>query len=165
MKFVRLRSPVSAEQVFNNTAKIFSGWVTISQLALKIFRNVFCDHEFRASRNHEIMGIYRDSYKGGYTQAFILGETPADQQVFYMDFNSMYPFIMASTPFPTDMSQSIISDYREERILHASNFDKNSLLKSRHSALSIDFNLKIFNLNIHRQHFDVFLLKSFDFTT
>ena len=108
VKFVRVRSPVPPQQILANTAKIFEGWSTISQISLKIFRNVFCDHTFRATRNHAVVKSYRESYKGGYTQAFIIGETPKDKPIFYMDFNSMYPFIMASTPFPTDMTQSKI---------------------------------------------------------
>lgn len=110
------------------------------------------------------MQIYRDSYKGGYTQAFILGETVENQPVFYMDFNSMYPFIMASTPFPVDMSQSEVFQRENEVVLTPTTFRQWTEFACNHSATSIDFNTKLFNLKLEHQHFDVFLLTSFEFS-
>ena len=53
----------------------------------------------------------QNSYQGGYTQAFAIGE--CDELVYYLDYNSMYPSIMASCEMPTDLNKAEIYEVNE----------------------------------------------------
>ena len=44
----------------------------------------------------------KNSYFGGYTQSFWVGKNIDKEQIYYLDFNSMYPAVMASLKIPVN---------------------------------------------------------------
>ncbi len=71
---------------------------------MNIFKDYFNNCFLNSCNNNEQYEFIRNSYFGGYTQSFYIGEFKED--VFYIDFNSMYPFIMNSTLFPTNFTDN-----------------------------------------------------------
>jgi hypothetical protein len=52
--------------------------------------------------NQEAQELEIDGYKGGRTEAFFLGNVPADE-ITCVDVNSLYPFVMKNNEFPTKL--------------------------------------------------------------
>lgn len=82
----------------------FNIWSTISSLALKIFKQFFLFYYIEGIKDKKVYQDFKNSYFGGFTQAFWLGENFKNEEVHYLDFNSMYPSIMSSLKFPTNYS-------------------------------------------------------------
>ena len=72
----------------------------------------------------------QNSYQGGYTQAFVIGQIPSEQQAFYFDYNSMYPAIMSKLKVPTDLTQAYIIE-QEPCEINSSNLYKLGLNMSQ----------------------------------
>ena len=76
----------------------FYNWFTISSLSIKLFNTFFLEYNISSSDNDDVYTVMQHSYQGGYTQAFAIGEV--NEQVFYLDYNSMYPSIMSKLQVP-----------------------------------------------------------------
>lgn len=72
--------------------------ITLPSQAFTAFRHRFMTHEILIDDNEKALQIAREGYMGGRTEAFYLGETP--ENVYVMDINSQYPFVMGTTPMP-----------------------------------------------------------------
>lgn len=71
---------------------------TIASLALSIYLRRFNSSQIMIDGNEERSNVGRQSYFGGRTEAFYLGESHEKRHL--IDINSQYPFIMAATKFP-----------------------------------------------------------------
>jgi len=72
---------------------------------MMIFNKFFLKSNIESSLAHDKYEFMQNSYQGGYTQAFIHGDYGKDSSVFYLDYNSMYPSIMAKIMVPTNLNQ------------------------------------------------------------
>lgn len=67
--------------------------------SLNAFRHRFMDNEIYIHANEPAVELERKTCRGGRTEAFFLGRLPSGPY-FKLDYNSMYPSIMATQPVP-----------------------------------------------------------------
>lgn len=79
---------------------------TIAGQALQAYRHRFLHCNIWIHRYPDVMEAERRAYHGGRTEAFFLGEVPADK-VYYLDINSMYPSVMINNPYPIRLLSTI----------------------------------------------------------
>ncbi|GAI33087.1 unnamed protein product, partial [marine sediment metagenome] len=72
---------------------------TIAGQSLQAYRHRFLTCNIWIHRYPDVMEAERRAYHGGRTEAFFLGEVPADK-IYYLDINSMYPSVMVDRPYP-----------------------------------------------------------------
>lgn len=72
--------------------------ITIGQQSFNAFRHKFMKEDIFIHGNEELDKIEEESYYGGRTEAFYIGEI--NQPVYYLDVNSMYPFVMRNFFYP-----------------------------------------------------------------
>tara|TARA_Y100000310_G_scaffold345713_1_gene468692 strand:+ start:1985 stop:3739 length:1755 start_codon:yes stop_codon:yes gene_type:complete len=72
--------------------------MTIASQALAAFRHRFMEHRIFIDDNEEAVSLARDSYYGGRTECFYIGDIK--EHVTVLDVNSMYPHVMQSLEFP-----------------------------------------------------------------
>lgn len=97
--------------------KFFPMWATISSLSLKIFKQFFLSSYVVGVSDQEVYKVFKNAYFGGFTQAFWIGENLPDDDIVYLDFNSMYPYIMAYLLLPTNFSYCNYKDLKLQPIL------------------------------------------------
>lgn len=73
--------------------------LTIASQAFTAYRHRFMGKRIFIDNNPKALTLARDSYHGGRTEAFFVGEKTGD--FYLLDVNSMYPFVMATNKFPT----------------------------------------------------------------
>ena len=73
--------------------------VTLASQALTGFRTRFMDESIWIHCNLGAINLERDAYYGGRTEAFRLGYI-GEQKYYYIDVNSMYPYVMTHRPMP-----------------------------------------------------------------
>lgn len=73
---------------------------TIASQALSVYRHSFMDEEITLHSNLSINTIERDSYLGGRTECFFIGDVPEDK-IYGLDINSMYPYVMKQGFLPS----------------------------------------------------------------
>lgn len=78
---------------------------TISSQAFQAFRHRFMKHEIWIHGHEEALRLERESYRGGRSEAFRLGEI--QEQVYALDFNSLYPSVMIDNVYPTKFVKHI----------------------------------------------------------
>lgn len=83
-------------------SRVFPMWPTISSLSLKLFKQFFLESYVCGVVCKKAYVQFKNSYFGGFTQSFWIGENVPEERIRYLDFNSMYPAIMASLNFPTN---------------------------------------------------------------
>jgi len=74
---------------------------TIASQAFNAFRHRFMDTPIMIHDNQRALELERDSYFGGRVECFRIGEIR--EPLYYLDVNSMYPFVMQTHEFPTAM--------------------------------------------------------------
>jgi hypothetical protein len=83
---------------FNNFGKLK---FTISSQSMETFRFKFCKHYIVLDPNCDILDFERLAYYGGRTEIFYKGKVRC--QLYYYDVNSMYPSVMISERYPTEL--------------------------------------------------------------
>lgn len=73
---------------------------TVSQQAFNAFRHRFMTHPICIHADQDALRLERESYRGGRSEAFFIGEVPEDR-IFYLDVNSLYPYVMRKFKYPT----------------------------------------------------------------
>lgn len=76
--------------------------MTLASQSLTAYRNKFLSHEIELHNNPEATLLERKSYYGGRTECFFIGKIEGDE-FYYLDVNSMYPFVMHEFPVPTKL--------------------------------------------------------------
>jgi len=71
---------------------------TISSQALIAFRHRFMRHDIYIHNIQSVINLERESYYGGRTECFKLGKVLGP--IYYLDINSMYPYVMHSAKYP-----------------------------------------------------------------
>lgn len=99
------------------------GLTTPSQ-SMKAYKHRFMQDKIYIHTNKLAIKLERDSYHGGRTECFQLGKLPPI--VYYLDVNSLYPFVMRNNYFPTKLlgvmnnpSIELIKEQLQSRLLIA----------------------------------------------
>ncbi|MFW6130300.1 MAG: DNA polymerase [Atribacterota bacterium] len=71
--------------------------MTIASMSFNIFRHKFYKENIIMHKNPSIEEFERKSYFGGRTECFRIGKY---KNIYKLDINSMYPFIMRNNPYP-----------------------------------------------------------------
>ena len=71
---------------------------TLAGQSMNAYRYRFMQHQLLVHTHQEILDIEQSSYRGGRCEAFRLG---IFEDVYYLDINSMYPFVMKTLEYPT----------------------------------------------------------------
>lgn len=72
---------------------------TSAGLCFNAFRHKFMKHQIFIHDNEKALALERDSYRGGRTEAFYIGNV--DKPLIKLDVNSQYPFVMRNNKYPT----------------------------------------------------------------
>ena len=72
---------------------------TIASQAFAAYRHRFMNHRIWLHDCQEAISLERESYYGGRSEAFFVGEVKANP-VYKLDVNSMYPFVMREHEYP-----------------------------------------------------------------
>lgn len=84
---------------------------TVASQAMRTFRHKYMKHAILIDNHRAALKVSRDSYHGGRCEAFRIG-VPL-RNVYCVDVNSMYPFVMREYPVPYRLI-----DYREKLTVH-----------------------------------------------
>lgn len=75
---------------------------TLAKQAINAYKHRFMDHTILIHTDERIIGIERDAYYGGRTEAFYIGY--CNSRAYYkLDVNSQYPYVMRTFPYPTKL--------------------------------------------------------------
>jgi len=75
---------------------------TLAAQAFNAYRHRFMPHEIYVHTNNTAVRLERESYHGGRTEAFFIGDLP-QAPYYYLDVNSMYPAVMKTELYPTKL--------------------------------------------------------------
>ena len=75
---------------------------TIASQAFTAFRRKFMHSKIYIHNHKGALDVERRAYAGGRNEAFTIGPVPVDF-LYYLDINSMYPHVMKSERFPTEL--------------------------------------------------------------
>lgn len=92
--------------------------ITTPANAFNAFRHKFMKHDIYIHRHEKAVELERAAYFGGRTEAFYIGSISG--QVWYLDINSMYPYVMKINKYPIRLikySDSFNDLNRLEKIL------------------------------------------------
>jgi DNA polymerase elongation subunit (family B) len=78
---------------------------TIAGQAITAYKHRFMPTKLLVHNYEEILKMEKDSYRGGRCEAFKLGDF---KDVYYLDINSMYPYVMRNNDYPTRLVSSKI---------------------------------------------------------
>ncbi len=88
---------------------------TIAGQAFTTYRHRFMKADLLVHTYDDILQMEKESYRGGRCEAFYLG---THDGIFYLDINSMYPFVMKTMQYPTVLvSSKILSNTSKEEML------------------------------------------------
>jgi hypothetical protein len=76
---------------------------TVSSTAFSTYRASFMPERIFIHNHKQALALERNSYHGGRTECFYKGSLDNDT-FYYLDFNSMYGFVMANSAFPYSLS-------------------------------------------------------------
>lgn len=76
--------------------------ITIGSQAFKAYTHRFMNHEIFIHSNKDVITLERQAYHGGRVEAFWLGSW-SEQDMYKIDVNSMYPFVMKEKLYPTKL--------------------------------------------------------------
>jgi len=75
---------------------------TIAGCALNAFKHRFMKHTITVHNHSKVQELEEESYRGGRCECFYLGEITREK-VYYLDVNSMYPFVMRENLYPVSL--------------------------------------------------------------
>jgi hypothetical protein len=87
-----------ADIIYTKVAPIPKMGLTLPSTALKCFRTSYLDNEISIPKCIKLKQALRNAYTGGRVEVFKPGEY---KNVNVFDFNSLYPYVMATTNVPT----------------------------------------------------------------
>ena len=76
------------------------GW-TISSIAFKVFRHRFMKDKICIHHNKTVQELEKQAYYGGRVEVYVVGKRL--ENVYKLDVNSMYPFVMSKNRFPNKL--------------------------------------------------------------
>lgn len=85
--------------IIENDLGMFSK--TIAGQSFRAFRHKFMNKEIFIHKNQEAVKLERQSYFGGRTECFKIGNF--NEQIYSYDINSMYPFVMQKNLYPVKL--------------------------------------------------------------
>ena len=74
---------------------------TIAGQAMRTFRHKYMTHPILIDAHDDALALARNAYKGGRVECGFIGHV--QQPVFYLDVNSMYPYVMLKNEFPSKL--------------------------------------------------------------
>lgn len=77
---------------------------TLASQAFTGFRHRFMSDRIHIHCDSQALKLERSSYFGGRVEALRIGKLP-EEQYYYLDINSMYPYVMSSQVFPVKLSE------------------------------------------------------------
>lgn len=77
---------------------------TLAKQAFNAYRHRFMPEDLHVHTDEEVIELERDSYHGGRTEAFYIGDPPGEQY-YSLDVNSMYPSVMSEYKYPTKLKK------------------------------------------------------------
>jgi len=72
---------------------------TVAGLAFNAYRHRFMQKQIIIHNNDKAIALERKSYRGGRNEAFWIGKIPC-REIYKLDINSQYPFVMKSFKYP-----------------------------------------------------------------
>lgn len=75
---------------------------TSASQAFNTFKHRFMEHNIYVHNNEKAIKLERKSYCGGRVECWKIGEH-TNEDYYYIDVNSMYPYVMATFNFPTKL--------------------------------------------------------------
>lgn len=75
---------------------------TFPKQSINCYRHRFMKNPIYIHNNQEACNLERESYYGGRTESFLINQT-INQEVYYLDVNSMYPFVMKEYLYPFNL--------------------------------------------------------------
>ncbi|KKN12319.1 hypothetical protein LCGC14_1017710 [marine sediment metagenome] len=99
------------KEAVKNLIGLVQGWdlgnfkSTLASQAFTAFRHRFMNHSILIDDNEKALDISRQSYCGGRTECFRIGEIA--EPVFYLDINSQYPSVMRENVYPVKLAKVI----------------------------------------------------------
>lgn len=85
---------------FLHNHKLGSFKPTLASQALTTYRTSFMINPIHIHNDIKVNTIESDAYHGGRTEAFYIGEL-TEQKTYYLDINSMYPYVMKGNNLPS----------------------------------------------------------------
>lgn len=76
---------------------------TIAKQSFNTFRHRFMKHEIYIHADPVATALERLSYRGGRNEAFYIGEYHDPNGIYYLDVNSMYPYVMKNFEYPVKL--------------------------------------------------------------
>jgi len=76
---------------------------TIAKQSFNTFRHRFMKHQIYIHADPVATALERLSYRGGRNEAFFIGTYEDPKGVYYLDVNSMYPYVMREFEYPTKL--------------------------------------------------------------
>lgn len=73
---------------------------TVASQSFNAFKHRFMEHNIYIHNNEKAINLERKSYYGGRVECWKIGELKNDNY-YYIDVNSMYPYVMANFKYPT----------------------------------------------------------------
>ena len=98
---------------------------TRASVAMAAYLLNYYDHKIYIHNNEQAIEIERQSYRGGRTECFYLGELK-DGPYYILDVNSLYPSIMVDNPYPV----------KYKKILHESTPAELTTLLEKYSCIA-----------------------------
>jgi len=99
---------------------------TIAGQAMTAYRHRFMHHDLLVHAYNDILELEKMSYRGGRCEAFRIGKF---ENIYALDINSMYPFVMKTEKYPTKLITS-------KPILEASVSELERIVNSERFALA-----------------------------
>jgi len=76
--------------------------VTLAAQAFNAYRHRFMTSRIFIHNNEKALQLERECYKGGRCECFYIG-SPGGSKFYYLDVNSMYPFVMLENLYPSKL--------------------------------------------------------------
>lgn len=92
--------------IHNNDLGKFS--VSLASQALLTWRHRFITTSLYIHTNQEVLDIERSAYHGGRVEAYYIGNLH-DETYYYLDINSMYPYVMSTSLLPNRLLSFTVS--------------------------------------------------------
>jgi len=75
---------------------------TIAGQAFNSYRHRFMKKNIYIHNSEKVLQLERECYKGGRCESFYIG-TPVEKKFYYLDVNSMYPYVMLEKKYPVKL--------------------------------------------------------------
>ncbi len=76
--------------------------LTTASTSFNTYRHRFMNNDIYIHDNQEVLELERNSYRGGRVEALFQG-TKEDGQFYYLDVNSLYPFVLKEHKYPASL--------------------------------------------------------------